>query len=204
MNTSLKTDPMIKVGITGGIGSGKSTVCKVFRVLGVPVFEADRIAKQLMNTDLLLRKKLIDLFGPSVYQQDQTIDRKYLAGIVFNNPSLLGQLNEIVHPAVRKAFDDWCLAQQAPYVIHEAAILFESGFYKMMDKTITVVTDKKERIERVVKRDHSTAELVIQRMKNQWSDEEKIKLADFVIGNNDQELIIPQIVEIDKKIRAHG
>jgi len=195
---------MIKVGITGGIGSGKSTVCKVFRVLGVPVFEADSIAKQLMNTDLLLREKLVDLFGSSVYQQDQTIDRKYLAGIVFNNPSLLGQLNEIVHPAVRKAFDDWCLAQQAPYVIHEAAILFESGFYKMMDKTITVVTDKKERIERVVKRDHITAELVIERMKNQWSDEEKIKLADFVIGNNDQELIIPQIVEIDKKIRAHG
>jgi dephospho-CoA kinase len=195
---------MIKVGITGGIGSGKSTVCKVFRVLGVPVFEADRIAKQLMNTDLLLRKKLIDLFGPSVYQQDQTIDRKYLAGIVFNNPSLLGQLNEIVHPAVRKAFDEWCLTQQAPYVIHEAAILFESGFYKMMDKTITVVTDTEERVDRVVKRDHSSAELVIQRMKNQWSDEERIKLADFVIGNNDQELIVPQIVEIDKKIRAHG
>ncbi|MBV5312694.1 MAG: dephospho-CoA kinase [Prolixibacteraceae bacterium] len=195
---------MIKVGITGGIGSGKSTVCKVFRVLGVPVFEADSIAKQLMNTDLLLQKKLIDLFGPSVYQQDQTIDRKYLAGIVFNNPSLLGQLNEIVHPAVRKAFDEWCLTQQAPYVIHEAAILFESGFYKMMDKTITVVTDTEERVDRVVKRDHSTAELVIQRMKNQWSDKERIKLADFVIGNNDQELIIPQIVEIDKKIRAHG
>lgn len=195
---------MIKVGITGGIGSGKSTVCKVFRVLGVPVFEADSMAKQLMNSDSILRGKLIDLFGSSVYQHDQTIDRKYLAGIVFNNPSLLAQLNEIVHPAVRQAFDDWCLAQQAPYVIHEAAILFESGFYKMMDKTIMVVTDEKERIDRVVKRDQVTAELVIQRMKNQWRDEEKIKLADFVIGNNDQELIIPQIVEIDKKIRAHG
>ena len=195
---------MIKVGITGGIGSGKSTVCKVFRVLGIPVFEADSVAKQLLNNDMQIREQLIQLFGASVYLHDGTIDRKYLAGIVFSNPSLLSQLNSIVHPAVRKAFDEWYLIQNSPYIIHEAAILFESGFYKMMDKTITVVTDENERIERVVKRDEITAELVRQRMKNQWSDEEKIKLADFVIGNNDRELIIPQIVEIDKKIKAHG
>jgi len=195
---------MIKVGITGGIGSGKSTVCKVFRVLGIPVFEADSVAKKLLNNDLQIREQLIQLFGASVYLPDGTIDRKYLAGIVFSNSPLLGQLNSIVHPAVRKAFNEWYLTQNAPYIIHEAAILFESGFYKMMDKTITVVTDENERIERVVKRDEITAELVRQRMKNQWSDEEKIKLADFVIGNNDRELIIPQIVEIDKKIKAHG
>lgn len=195
---------MIKVGITGGIGSGKTTVCKVFRVLGIPVFEADTTAKQLMNTDAELRKNLIGLFGTAVYQPDQTIDRKYLAGIVFTNPSLLAQLNELVHPVVRKAFEEWCLIQHSPYVLHEAAILFESGFYRMMDKTITVVTSENQRIERVVKRDRLTVELVKQRMKNQWSDDEKIKLADFVIGNNDRELIIPQIVEIDKKIRAHG
>ncbi|MBW8325441.1 MAG: dephospho-CoA kinase [Prolixibacteraceae bacterium] len=195
---------MIKVGITGGIGSGKTTVCKVFRVLGIPVFEADTTAKQLMNTDAELRKNLIGLFGTAVYQPDQTIDRKYLAGIVFTNPSLLAQLNELVHPVVRKAFEEWCLIQHSPYVLHEAAILFESGFYRMMDKTITVVTSEKQRIERVVKRDSLTVELVKQRMRNQWSDDEKIKLADFVIGNNDRELIIPQIVEIDKKIRAHG
>lgn len=194
---------MIKVGITGGIGSGKTTVCKVFRVLGIPVFEADTTAKQLMNTDAELRKNLIGLFGTAVYQPDQTIDRKYLAGIVFTNPSLLAQLNELVHPVVRKAFEEWYLIQHSPYVLHEAAILFESGFYHMMDKTITVVTSEKQRIERVVKRDRLTVELVKQRMKNQWSDDEKIKLADFVIGNNDRELIIPQIVEIDKKIRAH-
>lgn len=195
---------MIKVGITGGIGSGKTTVCKVFRVLGIPVFEADTTAKQLMNTDAELREKLIGLFGTAVYQPDQTIDRKYLAGIVFTNPSLLAQLNDLVHPVVRKAFDEWCHVQHSPYVLHEAAILFESGFYSMMDKTITVVTSEKQRIERVVKRDRLTVELVKQRMRNQWSDDEKIKLADFVIGNNDRELIIPQIVEIDKKIRAHG
>jgi len=195
---------MIKVGITGGIGSGKSTVCKVFKTMGIPVFEADLIAKQLMNNDPELRKQLIHLFGSSVYQSDQTIDRKYLAGIVFSNPSLLAKLNEVVHPAVRKTFDDWFLNQNSPYVIHEAAILFESGFYKIMDKTITVVTDELERIDRVIKRDHITVEMVRQRMKNQWNDEQRKKLADFVIGNNDNQLIIPQIIEIDKKLRTNG
>jgi dephospho-CoA kinase len=195
---------MIKVGITGGIGSGKSTVCKVFRIMGIPVFEADKIAKELMNNDPLLRNQLIHLFGSSVYLPDQTIDRKYLAGIVFNNAPLLSKLNEAVHPAVRKSFDEWCLNQQSDYVLHEAAILFESGFYKMMDKTITVVTDENERIERVMIRDHITVEMIRQRIKNQWNDEQRIKLADFVIGNNDNELIIPQIIEIDKKLRTNG
>jgi len=195
---------MIKVGITGGIGSGKSTVCKVFRTLGIPIFEADPVAKELMNADPILREKLIHLFGESVYLTNQTIDRKYLSGIVFNNPSLLVQLNAIVHPAVRKSFEDWCQIQQSPYVIHEAAILFESGFYKMMDKTIAVVTDEAERIQRVMKRNTISEEQVRQRIRNQWTDEQRIKLADFVIGNNDKELIIPQIIEIDKKIRLNG
>lgn len=195
---------MIKVGITGGIGSGKSTVCKVFRVLGIPVFEADQVAKELMNTDPLIREKLIHLFGTAVYLTDQTIDRKHLAGIVFNNPSLLAQLNEIVHPAVRNEFDEWYEKQDSPYVLHEAAILFESGFYKMMDKTIAVVTDETERIKRVMKRNGTTEEQVRLRIQNQWTDEQRIKLADFIISNNDNELIIPQIIEIDKKIRTHG
>ena len=195
---------MIKVGITGGIGSGKSTVCKVFSAIGIPVFDADSVAKQIMNTDPEIRDQLIHLFGTMVYMPDQTIDRKFLAGIVFNSTSLLTQLNSIVHPAVRKSFNLWCRNQQSPYVLHEAAILFESGFYKLMDKTITVVANEDERIERVMKRDKITPELVKQRIQNQLSDAEKIKLADFVISNNENELIIPQIVEIDKKIRAHG
>jgi len=195
---------MLKVGITGGIGSGKSTVCKVFKTLGIPVFEADVKAKNLMNHDPELRRQLIHLFGPSVYQPDQTIDRKYLSGIVFSDASLLRKLNEIVHPAVRTAFHEWYLIQHSPYVIHEAAILFESGFYKLMDKTIAVITDENQRIDRVVKRDNSTIELVRQRIKNQWNDEQRIKLADFVIGNNDDELIIPQIIEIDKKLKSNG
>ena len=195
---------MLKIGITGGIGSGKSTVCSFFSVMGIPVFEADRVAKKLMVTDSEIREKLIRLFGSAVYLPDATIDRKFLAGIVFKDPSLLAQLNGIVHPVVRKTFFDWCEKQQSSYIIHEAAILFESGFYKMMDKTITVVTSENERIQRVMKRDGITLELVKERIKNQWSDEERIKLADFVIGNNDDQLIIPQIIEIDKKIRANG
>jgi len=193
---------MIKVGITGGIGSGKSTVCKVFRVLGIPVFEADVAAKIIMNTDEAVREKLIQLFGSAVYLPDRSLDRKHLAGIVFNNPTLLGALNQIVHPEVHLSFEAWYKNQDAGYVLYEAAILFESGFYKNLDRTITVVTDENERIGRVIARDNIPAELVKQRMNNQWSDEEKIKLADFVIGNNENELIIPQIIEIDKKLKA--
>jgi len=195
---------MIKVGITGGIGSGKTTVCKVFSVLGIPIFVADSIGKQLMNEDPQLKEQLIHRFGPAVYLSDQTIDRKYLANIVFNDPSSLEKLNSVVHPAVHKAFEEWYLKQEAPYVLHEAAILFESGFNRMMDFTITIVTREEERIARVMKRDKISEELVRQRIRNQFTDEERIKLADFVISNNEEDLIIPQILEIDKKIRANG
>jgi len=204
LNTLFKIKRMIKVGITGGIGSGKSTVCKVFKVLGIPVFEADKVARQLMNSDNRIRIQLINIFGSSVYLSDKTVDRNFLSGIVFNNSTLLAKLNSIVHPVVQNTFDEWCKSQQSPYVLHEAAILFESGFYKLMDKTIVVATDEAERIQRVIKRDGSSDELVRERIRNQWTDEQRIKLADFVIGNNDNELIIPQIVIIDKKIRVHG
>ncbi len=200
----IENKTMIKVGITGGIGSGKSTVCKVFRTMGIPVFEADQVARQLQNNDPGVRQEIINLFGPDVYLPDQTIDRKYLASIVFKNPLLLEQLTGIVHPAVQKAFYDWYKKQDSPYIIHEAAILFESGFYKIMDKTITVVTDEAQRIQRVMKRNNITLEAVKERIRNQWSDEDRMKLADFVIRNNDDELIVPQIIDIDKKIRADG
>lgn len=195
---------MIKVGITGGIGSGKSTICRVFSALGIPVFVADEAAKQLMNTDEQLHADLIRLFGDAVYLPDGVVDRKYLAGIVFNDPSSLKKLNEVVHPAVHRAFEKWVTHQNAPYVLHEAAILFESGFNRMMDYTITIVTDEQERIERVMKRDKISEELVRQRIRNQFTDEQRIGLADFVIRNNDDNLIIPQVLEIDRKIRLHG
>jgi dephospho-CoA kinase len=195
---------MLKVGITGGIGSGKSTVCKVFSILGIPVFEADKVAKELMNTDRLISDQLIGLFGTEVYLPNRTVNRKYLAAVVFNDTSLLSKLNDIVHPVVRNAFFSWCDQQNAPYIIHEAAILFESGFYKLMDKTIAVVTSEHERIERVMKRDDVTIEMVNERIRNQWNDRQRTELADFVIENNDDQMIIPQIMEIDKKIRAYG
>ena len=195
---------MIKVGITGGIGSGKSTVCKVFKVMGIPVFDADAIAKQLMTSDPEIIKSLIKAFGTAVYLPNGLIDRKYLAGLVFKDESLLAKLNSIVHPAVLKEFNEWCSTKQTTYILHEAAILFESGFYKLMDKIIAVVTDEDERIERVIKRDGATIELVRQRIQNQMSDTERIKMADFVISNNDNELIIPQILTIDKKLRENG
>ncbi|MBC8004464.1 MAG: dephospho-CoA kinase [Verrucomicrobia bacterium] len=195
---------MKKVGITGGIGSGKSTVCRIFSILRIPVFEADSVAKQLQNTDPEVRSQLANLFGPAVFMPDQSLDRKYLSSIVFNDPSLLLQLNAIIHPAVRNAFNEWCSKQQSPYVLLEAAILYESGFYKMMDKVIVVSTDQDQRIQRVMKRDGTTQEQVLQRIGNQWTDEQRNKLADFVIHNNDNELIIPQIVEIDKKLRLNG
>ncbi len=200
----IENKTMIKVGITGGIGSGKSTVCKVFRTMGIPVFEADQVARQLQNNDPGVRQEIINLFGPDVYLPDQTIDRKHLASIVFKSPLLLEQLTGIVHPAVKKAFYEWYEKQDSPYIIHEAAILFESGFYKMMDKTITVVTDEAQRIQRVMKRNNITLEAVKERIKNQWTDVERIKLADYIIRNNDDELIVPQIIDIDKKIRADG
>jgi dephospho-CoA kinase len=195
---------MLKVGITGGIGSGKSTACKVFTAIGIPVFYADPEAKLLMHTNPEIRKQLISTFGEAVYLPDSTINRNYLAGIVFSDANLLAKLNSIVHPAVRQAFEEWCLTKNTPYVLHEAAILFETGFNKLMDKTIAVVAKEEERIERVMKRDNIPSELVRERIKNQMSDEEKIKLADFVISNNEDELILPQIIEIDKILRIHG
>lgn len=194
---------MVKVGITGGIGSGKSTVCKVFGILGIPVFEADLVAKELMN-EPSIQQQLTHTFGASVYLPNNTIDRKLLAKIVFNNPPLLAQLNKIIHPAVQKTFEEWYQKQHTNYILLEAAILFESGFHQMMDKTIVVVTNSEERIQRVMQRDRMTEKQVMERMKNQWTDEQRVKMADFVISNNNDELIIPQIIEIDKKIRAHG
>lgn len=194
----------ITVGITGGIGSGKSTVCKVFRWLGIPVFEADLVAKELINTDTKIREGLIDLFGSDIYSRDATLDRKKLAGYIFNNDIQLQKVNALIHPVVRAEFLKWTKEQTAPYVIHEAAILFESGFYKMMDFTILVSAPEEERIERVRRRDRSTEEQVRERMQKQWPDSEKRKLATVEIKNADSDLILPGIIKIDKQLRENG
>jgi dephospho-CoA kinase len=193
------------IGITGGIGSGKSTVGTVFKFLKVPVFEADKVAKQLLDTHPKIKKGLIHQFGANIYTENGTVDRKKLAEIIFNDEVQLRKMNSLVHPVVREEFEKWVKKNiEEPYVIHEAAILFESGFYKMMDYTILVSAPKEKRIKWVMERDGVSKMQVEERMKNQLPEEEKQKLADIVLLNDNQNLLIPKIVEIDKNIRKYG
>ena len=194
----------LRVGVTGGIGSGKSTVCKVFRLLGAPVFEADLVARQLMDTNEKIRYRLISLFGNDVYTSDARVDRKKLASLIFNDDIQLQKVNELVHPVVRTEFIEWADKQETPYVIHEAAILFETGFYKMMDFTILVSAPEEQRIKRVLKREGVRLEQVKERIQKQWNDEEKRKLASLEIRNADNDMIIPLIIKIDKQLREYG
>jgi dephospho-CoA kinase len=194
----------IKVGITGGIGSGKSTVCKIFKLLGVPVFEADIVAKQLQNTHPKIKEGLIRLFGEVIYTDDGVVDRKKLASIIFNNEFQLSKVNELIHPIVREEFEIWMKMQNSPYIVHEAAILFESGFYKLMDFTILVSAPEGQRIKRVVERDGVNENIVLERIKKQWNDFEKQKLASIVLNNDNKNLIIPEIIKIDKNLKEYG
>jgi len=193
----------LKVGITGGIGSGKSTVCRIFKILGIPVFEADPVAREASDKDLRIKEGLIKLFGNTIYTTDGVVNRKKLASIIFNDKVLLKKVNGIIHPVVREKFTEWCLQQNTPYIIHEAAILFESGFYKMMDFNILIIADKEVRINRITSRNNFSRKQVLTRMANQWDDKKKAELADFVIFNSN-ELLIPQVLEIDEKIKEHG
>ena len=190
---------MIKVGITGGIGSGKSIICEVFKQLKVPVYNADVEAKNIINTDIAVQKRIKEKFGPSVFS-DNELNRKKLAEIVFNDSSALTKLNNIVHPVVNLHFQNWLKQQESPYILKEAAILFESGTYKNMDYIITVDAPEKLRIERVMKRDGISEAEVKKRMKHQISEEEKIKLSDFIIYNDDRQLVLPQVLDLHKKL----
>ena len=194
----------LKVGITGGIGSGKSTICRIFKILGVPVFEADLVAKQLLLTNIEIRNELIRLFGEGVYLEDGAVNRKKLAEIIFNDDVQLAKMNALVHPAVRNEFHEWVKQQNSSYVIHEAAILFESGFYKLMDFTILVSAPEEERIWRIVKRDDISEKQVKERLAKQWTDAEKRKLADYEIKNDNVNPVLPEIIQIDKRLREHG
>ena len=188
---------MLKIGITGGIGSGKTTVCRVFQVLGIPVFYADVAAKSIMHTDAELREDIIKSFGTDSYTANGELNRKYISAIVFNDKEQLANLNALVHPAVFRAFDSWVRAQvQAPYILKEAALLFESDSYKLCDLSILVKSPDDLRVKRIIERDHTTAEEVRLRMDRQFSDEQKEKLADHILINDEQMLIIPQILEL--------
>jgi dephospho-CoA kinase len=188
-----------KLGITGGIGSGKTSVCRVFDVLGVPVFSADREASEIMEKDGEIINKLNSIAGKNLYVNG-SLDRMDLANIIFNDNSLLQQVNLLVHPVVFNHFMNWVLEQSAPYVIMEAAILFESGASDFVDKVATVVAPVEQRMERVIQRNKLSREQVLERMKNQMDDETRIKLSDYIIYNSENDMIIPAIMKINDDI----
>ncbi|HSI69953.1 MAG TPA: dephospho-CoA kinase [Gillisia sp.] len=172
------------IGLTGGIGSGKTTVAGFFKELGIPVYIADDAGKKLLETSEAVRSAVISLLGPSAYKSNMP-DRKFIASQVFASAEKLEKLNLIIHPAVAAHFENWKKEQDAPYVIYEAAILFESGGYKKCDAVILVTAKLEERVARLQKRDDSSFEEIEARMQHQWSDEQKLELADYQIKNNE-------------------
>lgn len=192
---------MIKVGITGGIGSGKTMVCKIFQELGIPVFYADDEAKNILDKDIDVKKELKRLFGENIYTKTG-INKTRLASIIFNDNEALKQVNELIHPKVREYFNMWSQEHcNFPYIIEEAAILFESGAYKDLDINILVSAPEELKIQRIMERDKVDRQSVVDRMKNQMGEREKKKMADYIIVNDGKQMIIPQILEIHKKIK---
>ena len=193
------------IGITGGIGSGKTTVCRIFELLGVPVFEADLAGKNLLNNNDQLKKNISQIFGEYIYKPKGKINRKRLADIIFNDKNKLKILNELVHPAVKMEFLKWKEDNKYfPYLIHEAAILFESGFYKLMDYTILVTAPENERIKRIMERDGTDENMIRARIRNQHPEEKNKKLATIVLQNDNRRLLIPEIIKIDNNIKKYG
>lgn len=194
----------IKVGVTGGIGAGKSTVCEMFMVLGIPVYNADNRAKALMTKDDGLVNDMIDAFGHDSYNEDGSLNRKYLSDRIFHEKSELSKINALVHPRVARDFNIWVDSQsEAPYVIEEAALLFESGSYKAMDKIITVTAPLQQRILRVLLRDYNRSRNQVEEIiQNQMSGKEMVKKADFVIINDDEHFLIDQALEIHDFLMA--
>ena len=190
---------MIKVGLTGGIGSGKTTVANYFIELGVPIYFADYEAKKLMNSSADIKNKLIREFGEKTYQNGE-LNRKYLASIVFNDTSKLNIINGIVHPAVANHFAEWIKKQKSNYIIQENAILFENNTSSIFDYIITVTASIDVKIERILKRDSGSKNDILSRMKNQWDDLRKIDLSDFVIHNIDLADTKKQVGQIHKKL----
>lgn len=198
LNSLLKK--MIKVGLTGGIGSGKSIIIKIFSSIGIPVYIADEKAKILMNSNFILQKSLIKEFGDEVYANNK-LNAKYLSEIIFNNKNALNKINSIVHPFVMSDFVQWAQNQQhANYVLMESAILFETGLYKEFDKIISVTAPENLRIKRIINRDKLSKDEIKRRIENQYNDEERLALSDYVIKNDEDELVIPQILKIHNEI----
>ena len=189
------------IGLTGGIGSGKSVVAKIFTTLGIPVYNADEEAKHMMQSNPEMKSKLIEQFGSSIYDASG-LQKEKLAAIVFNDPYQLQLLNAIVHPVTIQAAKNWAAKQNSPYVIKEAALIFESGAADGLFKVIGVTAPLSLRIQRVMHRDGVSKEQVEARMQHQISDTIKMRLCNYVIENNNQQMLIPQVLELDKVIRA--
>lgn len=189
---------MLKIGLTGGIGSGKSVVAAIFKVLGIPVFDADREAKVIMEKDEQLALSIQKIFGKESYT-GQKLNRPFLANLVFNDPFKLEQLNSLVHPVTIEAADSWMDLQTTPYVIKEAALMFEAGSASSLDYIIGVHAPHAIRLKRVMERDHVTREQVLERMNRQISEVIKMKLCDFVIINDEQQLLIPQVLKLHER-----
>lgn len=188
------------IGITGGIGAGKTIVCSIIHAMGYPVFSSDKESKIILNTDPEVIEAITALFGDKAYT-NEGLNRPYIAEKVFNDRQLLEQINAIAHPAVRKAFDQWALEQPTPIVFNEAAIIFETGGYKQFDANVLVTAPQETRLARVMARDGISAEAVQKRMDKQWTDEEKRKLADFEIVNDGKMMLIPQVIQLIKDIK---
>ena len=195
---------MLKIGITGGIGTGKSTVCRLFEILGIPVFYADDESKKIIARDPGVIASIKKELGDDLYTENIP-DRKKIAALVFNDKKKLEALNAITHPALFLKFKSWIHEHtQAPYVIHEAALIFESGADSQLDKIIVVTSPLSLRLQRLMIRDNVTEETITARMMNQWPEEEKIKRANIIIENNEEKLLIPQVIEIHKSLLSEN
>ena len=190
---------MMIVGLTGGIGSGKTTVANYFKKLGVPIYVADVEAKLIMGRSKVVRRELVALFGEKVYHEN-ILDRKLIAEAIFNDRDLLAKMNAIVHPKVAAHFKKWCKKQDAPYAIKEAAIIFEHDMQHQYDQIITVVAEKEARIERVLSRDDRSRASIEKIMENQWSDKDKADKSDFIIENHDLDSTEKQVKNIHAKL----
>lgn len=190
---------MLKIGLTGGMGSGKTTVSKIFSVLGIPVLYADDVAKTVMHENAGLKQNIIQLFGDDAYINN-ALNRKYIAGIVFNDKYKLEQLNALVHPVTIAAADAWMNQQTSPYVIKEAALMFESAAAANLDYVIGVHAPQHLRLQRVMHRDGSKREEVLARMNNQLDETIKMKLCDFVIVNDEQQAVLPQVLALHQQL----
>ncbi len=192
---------MLRIGLTGGIGSGKSTVAKIFEVLGIPVYYADTEAKRIMNLDADLKKAILKNFGEEAYSIDG-LNNKFIASVVFNDKLKLNLLNSLVHPATMKDGEAWMLRQTTPYAIHEAALIFEAHVNERLDYVIGVSAPEELRIDRAMKRNNASRDEVLKRINHQMNEDEKMKLCDFVISNDEQQLATPQVLAMHDKLLA--